>query len=331
LKAARSAREGVALSVTADVGLAYLDILGTRQRLSIARQNLDTAKRLLSSVGRMVKAGVSSPLDLVQQQALVAGREADLPVLVQEEKEARDALALLLGQAPEGLTVAGESLDGISIPAVAPGLPSDLLARRPDIAEAEARLKAAHADVAAARAAFFPTISLTASGGITSDALAAVRGGSALDDVIVGAGSPGWIYGIGASLVQSIFDGGRKKATREIASAREQELLAEYRRAVFNAFSDVETALGRSSSLAESERKKTEQMEKASEAFDISQRQYRQGLIDLLAVLEAQQTLFDARDQLAQTRLARIKAVLSLYKALGGGWRTPEQTALAGK
>jgi NodT family efflux transporter outer membrane factor (OMF) lipoprotein len=319
-RSADYARETVALTVTADVGAVYLDVLGTRERLSIARQNLDTAKRLLSAIERMVAAGLSPQLDLTQQQALIAAQESEIPGLQQHEREARYTLALLLGRAPEEFTVAAESLDGVAIPVVAAGLPSELLRRRPDIAKAEANLAAAHANVDAARAAFFPSIALTASGGIASGAVSAVSTGPAVGELIAEAGSTGLIYGIGITLLQTIFDAGRREAQRDLSKAQELELIANYRGAVFSAFGDVEAALSRAASLAEQERLKANQVDKSKAAFEMLDRQYRQGLAGLLALLQGQQSLFVAQDQLVQIRLARIQAAVTVYKALGGGW-----------
>ena len=320
LRASDYARETVALTVTADVGTTYLKVLGTRERLAVARRNLDTAKRLLSAIERMVAAGVSPQLDLAQQQALVASQEAEIPALEQEERETRIALALVLGRASEGFTVRARDLNAIAIPPVTAGLPSELLRRRPDIAQAEASLAAAHANVDAARAAFLPAIVLTASGGISSGAASAVSTGTAVGEMVVEGGPAGLIYGVGMTVLQTVFDAGRREAQRDLSWAQEQELVANYRAAVFSAFGDVETALSRTTSLKEQERLKTEQVQKETRAYQLLDRQYRQGLAGLLALLQAQQNLFAAQEQLVQVRLARIQAVVALYKALGGGW-----------
>ena len=319
LRSAHYAQEVVALTVTANVGVTYLEVLGTRQRLAIAQQNLETARRFLVVVERMVAAGIASPLDLAQQQALVAAQEGEIPALQQSERELVYGLALLLGRPPEGFSVTAQSLDGIAIPAVAPGLPAELLLRRPDLAEAEANLVAAQANVDAARAAFFPSITLTAAGGIASGALSAVTDGLAVGEVVAGSGGTGSLYGVGASLWQTIFDGGALQGRRELARAHEQELIAAYQSTAFNALYEVEAALVRLAGLVEQELLKVEQVDSSATALDISERQYRAGLIDLLAVLQTQQSLFGAQDELVQIRLARIQVAVLLYKALGGG------------
>ncbi|MGZ5999059.1 MAG: efflux transporter outer membrane subunit [Rhizomicrobium sp.] len=299
--AARYAQQTVALTITSGVANTYLDVLALRQRIKIANQNVDAAKRILAITEAKVTNGVSSNLELAQQRALLAGVEAAIPGLLEQEREARYALAILLGRAPEGFDVKSVNLDGIVAPAVQPGIPSSLLERRPDIAQAEAQLLAQHANVDAARAAFLPQISLSSSIG------AAFNPSS-------------MIWSIGASLLQAVFDGGKLSAESDLQKARQTELLADYRKAVFSAFSDVESSLGQVTSLAEQERLVTEQEVNAAEAYRIAELQYREGVTDLLNVLQTQQTLFSAQDQLVQIRLARLQAGVGLYRALGGGW-----------
>jgi NodT family efflux transporter outer membrane factor (OMF) lipoprotein len=298
---ARYNQQTVALTITSDVANTYFDILALRQRITIAKQNIDAAKRILTITEAKVANGVSSNLELAQQRAQLAGEEAAVPALEEQEREARYALAILLGKPPEGFDVTAVNLDGIVTPPVQPGLPSALLERRPDVAAAEQNLRAAHANVDAARAAFFPSLDLSAS--------------------ISQAFNPSSLaWSIGSSLLQTIFDGGRLSSQSDLAKAQQTELVASYRKAVFSAFSDVESAIGQVTSYAERERLIAEQERNAAEAYRISELQYREGVTDLLTVLQTQQTLFSAQDQLVQIRLARLQAGVSLYRALGGGW-----------
>jgi NodT family efflux transporter outer membrane factor (OMF) lipoprotein len=298
---ARYNQQTVVLTITSDVANTYFDVLALRQRIAIAKQNIDAAKRILAITEAKVANGVSSNLELAQQRAQLAGEEAAVPALEEQEREARYALAILLGKPPEGFDVAAVNLDGIVAPPVQPGLPSALLERRPDVAAAEANLRAAHANVDAARAAFFPSLNLSAS--------------------ISQAFNPSSLaWSIGSSLLQTIFDGGRLSSESDLARARQTELVASYRKAVFSAFSDVESAIGQVTAFAERERLIAEQERNAAEAYRISELQYREGVTDLLTVLQTQQTLFSAQDQLVQIRLARLQAGVSLYRALGGGW-----------
>ncbi|HEX3672963.1 MAG TPA: efflux transporter outer membrane subunit [Rhizomicrobium sp.] len=308
LKSSKYARQTVALTTVASVATTYLDVLALRERVSIAQQNIDAAKRILTITQAKVDNGVSSRLDLAQQQALVAGQEAQIPAIQEQEKEALFALAVLLGRMPEGFDVTAQNLDAIKAPLVAPGMPSQLLSRRPDVAEAEAALASGHANVDAARAAFFPQIGLTGSGGYASN-------------MIKGLINPGDLaWSVGASLLQTIFDGGALWGAYDLTKGQQLELIADYRKAVVSAFSDVETSLNQVAHLAQQEDYLTQEVNAASEAFRISEIQYREGVADLLTVLQSQQTLFTAQDTLIQIKLARVQADVGLFKALGGGW-----------
>jgi len=307
-RSALYAQRVVALTVTSDVADTYLDVLALRERIAIAKKNLDAAKRILAITEAKVTNGVSSNLELAQQRAIVAAVEAAIPNLEEQEREARYALAVLEGRIPEGFDVTAQNLDHVVAPVVAPGMPAELLVRRPDIAGAEADLRAAHANVDAARAAFLPAIGLTGGGGYAGTAISGLISPSNL------------AWTIGASLLQTIFDGGAKTSQLDINKGRETELVADYRLTVFNALSDVESSLGQVSAFADQEKYTTEQVNAAAEAFRISELQYREGVADLLAVLQTQQTLFTAQDTLVQIKLARLQSNISLYRALGGGW-----------
>ncbi|HEU0163252.1 MAG TPA: efflux transporter outer membrane subunit [Rhizomicrobium sp.] len=313
LRSARYAQSVVSISIAAQVADQYFTILSLRERIAINRANVEAAQRILTVTQAKVASGVSSNLDLAEQQALVAQQQSRLPGLVQAERQARYGLAILLGHAPERYDVKGENLDGITPPKVQPGLPSELLRRRPDIAQAEAGLYAAHANVDAARAAFFPSLGLTGDAGYGPVA--------AIGNLFNPAG---FAWSIGASVLQTIFDGGRIAAQKDYANAVERELIANYRKVVFTAFSDVETSLDTVQSTAEQLTLIETQARASREAFRISELQYREGTIDILSLLNSQQNLFNAQDALAQTKLARLQAHLALYNALGGGW---EQTA----
>lgn len=305
-------RATVALGVTAAVADGYFRLLALRERIAIAKDNLRTAGDILALVQRRVSAGYAAPADLAQQRIALAAAAAEVPVLEQQELETRDALAILVGRPPEGFSVPDADIAALAQPAVTPGLPSMLLTRRPDIAAAEANLRAAHADLAAARVAFLPDISLTAAAGAAYPALAAAI------DTLPGAGLG---TEAGASLVQAIFDGGRLQARTDEARARESELLAAYRGAVIAAFSDVENAEGNLSHLAAQQDALGEQVRQSRNWLAAARRQYAAGSADFLAVADAEQKLAAAQDQLCDIRAARLIASVALFKALGGGWR----------
>jgi NodT family efflux transporter outer membrane factor (OMF) lipoprotein len=308
VKSSQYAQEAVALTVTAGVGTTYFDVLALRQRVTIAEADITAAERILAITQAKVTNGVASRLDLAQQEAQVAAQESQIPALQEQEREARYALAILLAKLPEGFDVTAQNLDKVTAPAVRPGLPSELLRRRPDVAQAEADLASAHANVDAARAAFFPQIGLTGSGGFASATI-----GSLIK-------SSNFAWSAGASLLQTIFDGGNLQGQLRLSKGQQMQLVAAYRKAVLSAFSDVETSLGQVAATSAQEKLLTDEVNAASEAFRISEIQYREGVTDLLTVLTAQQTLFTAQDQLIQVKLARIQADINLYKALGGGW-----------
>jgi len=308
LKAARFAQTSVALTVTANVASQYLALQAIRHRIAIQNQNLAAINTILEAIQLKVKAGSISHLDLAREQAQLEQVQSQIPALETLERQTLYNLAVLLGRPPEGFDVPTVDLDKILAPAVGPGLPSDLLVRRPDIAQAEANLASAHANVDAARAAFLPQISLTGSGGFLSTAIGTLLQGSNFG------------YGYGANLLQTIFDGGRLLGQKDLSEAQQQEFIAAYQSAALNAYSDVETALTQVANTGRSEDHLRREITAAEEAFEISQLQYRQGTADLLNVLQAQQQLFSAQDQLVQIQLAHRQAGVHLYEALGGGW-----------
>jgi outer membrane protein TolC len=213
-----------------------------------------------------------------------------------------------LGRAPEGFDIKAQNLDGVDAPSVQPGLPSELLLRNPAIAQAEAQLYAAHANVDAARSTYFPSLNL--SGGTSF-------GSSRLSNLF---GPAGFIWNIGAGVAQTIFDGGRIHAQNDQAKAVQVELIANYRKTVFTAFQDVETALDQMKAFTDQLALTEVQTRASAEAFRISELQYREGTIDIVQLLTSQQSLFSAQQALVQIKLARLEANISLYSALGGGW-----------
>jgi outer membrane protein TolC len=187
--------------------------------------------------------------------------------------------------------------------------------RRPDLASAEAQLAAANANVAVARAALLPSISLTGSAGLASDVLVNFLS------------APTAALAIGASLLQPIFDGGRLGAQVDVAASRERELVENYRKFILAALADVESALAAGSRSVDQEVLQEQVVVQARRALQLAEIRYREGADDLLTVLDAQRTLFQAEDQLAQIRLSRLLASVGLFKALGGGWTDAARTS----
>lgn len=308
LAATRFDRDTVAIDLSAGVANGYFQVLNLRDRLRTARGDLDIAEQVLKIVAARANAGSVPPLDLAQQQATVARQRAAIAPLEQQEKAARQSLALLLGRQPIGFDVAATTLADIEVPAVAADLPSALLARRPDVAAAEARLAASSANLDAARAQYLPSLSLTGSAGAASNAL------KSLVDPVNAA------WSIGASLGQTIFDAGTRQANIKAASAREEEALLSYREAALTAFSEADLALSNVSSLASQRADRETEIATAREAYRIAQIRYREGADNLQALLQAQSALFSAEDSLSQIKLQQAQGAVTLYRALGGGW-----------
>jgi NodT family efflux transporter outer membrane factor (OMF) lipoprotein len=309
LQATRYDHDTARLTLIAGVATAYIEVISLRGRVAVARENLAIAERVLNLVQARARNGAVSPLDVARQEATVLSLRAALLPLEQLERQTLAALAVLVGRVPEGFDVQAKALAEVSVPAINPGLPAELLVRRPDLAAAEAQLVASNANLSAARAALLPSIQLTGSAGVASGALLAVLGG------------PTASVALAASVLQPIFDGGRLKGQVSIAESRERELAQNYRKAILAAFADVEKALVAGSKLSERELLQSQVLDRAREALRLAEVRYREGADDLLTVLDAQRTLFDAQDQLAQIRRDRLEAAVALYKALGGGWQ----------
>ncbi len=309
--ASRGERDTVAVTLLGGVADQYFQVLALRERVAIARANSEAVSRVLAAVQARFDAGVANPVDLASQKAAFAATRIVVSDLEQSEVEARAALALLLGRAPENFDVAGKSLDPLKEPAVAPGLPAELLTRRPDIAAAEANLQAANANLAAARAAMLPSLTLTASGGVQNPVLPGTI------NTISGAGPSG---AVAANLTQVIFDHGKLRAQRDETLARERELLATYREAVLAALVDVEKALSALEHLKAVEEFQRVNVNESERAFEGARVRYERGSGDFLTLLELQRTLYAARDQFTQYKLARLHSLVALCKALGGGW-----------
>ena len=313
--ASRFDREVVMLTTVATVINSYFQILAAQDRLRLARENIESASRVLKLIQERFDVGTASDLDRAQQESVVATQRAAIPPLEQIVRQEKATLAVLLGRPPERVVIRGGSMSRIATPPVTPGLPSDLIAQRPDIREAEAQLASVNADVYAARAAFFPSIRLTGDGGFQSAALRALlRPESAF-------------YDIAARLTQPIFDGARLQGLLDFQKGRQDEFLQTYRRAVINGFADVDRALIAVQQTGRRERLQQDVVNSSRRAFEIAETRLREGTVDLITVLNTQQALFQAQDTLAQARLLRLQAVLGLFQALGGGWQKPPENS----
>ena len=306
--ASRYSEQTVALTAVTSVVTTFFQILELRDQLAVTERNLESAESVLKALQAQLVAGTVTALDVAQQETTVATLQAQIPPLQQQQRQFIDALAILLGKPPEAIDINSGTLADLSHPVVLPGLPSELLTRRPDVAMAEAELKTANADITVARAAFFPSVQLTAQGGFESTALSSLFGPA------------GFLYSLAAGLTQPIFAGGRLRGQYQYSQAFYDELLQNYRKSVISAFQDVEDALVATQQTAEQERRQQAAVDTAQRAYDIATTQLRAGTVNVLTVLNTETALFAAESILVQVKLARLDAIISLFKALGGGW-----------
>jgi NodT family efflux transporter outer membrane factor (OMF) lipoprotein len=301
-------REVVTLTTVVTVANTYFQILAAQDQLRVARRNLAAAERILTLIRQQFSGGTASQLDVSQQETQVATERAAIPPLEITLRQNIAALAVLVGRAPANFTVKGGTMTQIAIPRVTPGLPSELLNQRPDVRLAEAQLASSNFSVESARAAFFPQIQLTAQGGLQSAALASLFGPGA------------WFYTLSAGLTQPLFDGFLLESQLKLAKGVQLQNLQAYRKAVLSAFSDVEKALVALSQSILAERLDVEAVASARKAFEVSETQLRAGTVNLITVLQTQQTLLTNENILVQARLTKLLAASSLFQALGGGW-----------
>jgi outer membrane protein, multidrug efflux system len=309
-RASRYDRETVELSIMASVANTYFTALAVQDRLRIAHDNLALAESVLKGLRLDQSAGTTTGLDVAQQETAVATLSAAIPPLEQQLRQTIDALAILVGREPQSLDVRETTLDHLAQPPVVAGIPSELLRRRPDVANAEAQLIAANADIRQARAAFFPTIQLTATGGYASTTL----------DALIRPDHRA--FNIGAGLTQPLFQGGALVGEYQFSKARFAELFAGYHKAVISAFGNVEDSLVAVSSSKEQLARQQNAADKAGRAYQFSQAQFHAGIVNILTVLNTETALFTAQDALAQVKLAHLQALVNLFNALGGGWQT---------
>jgi outer membrane protein, multidrug efflux system len=304
-------REVVTLTTIVTVANTYFQVLAAQDELRVARRNLTAAERILALIKTQFAGGTASQLDLSQQEALVATVRASIPPLEVTLRQSIAALALLVARAPANFNVNGGGFAQLTVPRVTPGLPSELLYQRPDVRQAEAQLASSNFSVESARAAFFPQIQLTATTGVQSAALAALFGPGA------------WYYTLAAGLTQPLFDGFLLESQLKQAKGVQVQNLQAYRKAVLSAFTDVEKALVALAQFSRQEKLQADAVAASRKAFDVSETQFRGGTVNLLTVLQTQQTLFTAENTLVLVRLNKYLAASSLFQALGGGW-TPD-------
>lgn len=301
--------QGVRLALTAETATTYFQLLALNDRLEVARKITEAQRGIMDIIEKRYRTGMVSGLDLAQAKANLASVEATISAIEQQRKQILNAIAVLAGENPGDIEIKSNFLMHAVIPVSIPeGMPSGLLERRPDIKEAEAELIAANADMRVAKAALFPSITLTAQGGYASQNLSSLINPAST------------LYSLGANIVATIFQGYRLSGEYERTKARYQELIYNYRKAMISAFSDVENALIAVKKLDEQEILSTEAVDHAQKAYNISGVQYKNGLVDYTTVLQTEAALLNNRNTQILTRLNRLIALTGLYKALGGGF-----------
>ena len=302
--ATNEARRAYEISLIGEVASAYFNLLQVQAQMDMARESLSSQESSLAVVAQGQAIGAAGDYEYQQVRADVENARAEFDAVVNQYNAATNKLNYLVGDVPQNLPP-GRDLDHQGLDAaLAPGLPSDVLLQRPDIAGAEQRLRAAHANVAAARAAFMPQLTLTTSAGVASAALSTLFNGAA------------WSFE--PLLALPLFDAGRREANQDIAEARKVIAVAEYEKAIQQAFREVSDLLSTRAMLVHQVR--SAQINEAAQArrLEIVLARYHVGLVNVLDVLDGQRRLVAAQQTTMQVRRAQLDAATQLFKALGG-------------
>jgi multidrug efflux system outer membrane protein len=309
LLASEWGRRAVVSTLVADVAGAYFQLRELDMELEISRRTLDSRQKSLELTKTLQQRGLSSLLDVRQAEQLVYTASAQIPDLERRIEQQENALRTLLGDypgtVPRGLPLTAQP----HAPEVPAGLPSALLERRPDIQAAEQRLVAANARIGVARAAYFPQISLTVTGGYQSPALTELFT------------TPAGLWNFSAGLTQPLFAGGRIRSGVKLSEAQQQETLLAYQQAIQRSFREVSDALVAYRKNQEFRRQQELLTAAAQDAARLSGVRYRAGETNYLEVLTNETNYFDAELRLAQARVNELFALVQLYRALGGGWQ----------
>ncbi|MBO9575760.1 MAG: efflux transporter outer membrane subunit [Sphingobium sp.] len=302
--ASEAARDAIRLSIASTVASGYVTLLALDARLAVARQTVEARQQALALIKRRTDAGYSPKLELAQAQAEYEAARQIIAPLEQARSRQENGLRLLCGDLP-GPVARGAALDALAEPGVPGDLPSELLRRRPDVAQAELALAASDHALAAARKRFLPQLRLTGSAGAAFSTL--------LQDPIT-------LWSIGGSVLAPLFEGGRLRAGAESAAAQRDVATFAYRKAALNAFREVDDALTGVVRADEQVRLLTAQRVALAETFRLASNRYRAGYSPYLEQLDAQRGLLAAELGLVQARADAFTARISLYQALGGGW-----------
>ncbi len=306
--ASEQAQRSAQLSLITSVATAWLSLQADQETLALVRDTLVTYQDSLNLQERRYNAGVGTSLELQQARTAVNGAKVSLAQFERQSAQSRNALNLLLGGQPPVNTASIVPLSHFKFAQLPVGLPANLLQRRPDILRAEHELKAANANIGAARAAFFPSISLTANAGSLSPDL------SGLFD----SGSGSWLFM--PSINIPIFNAGRLRANLDYSEIQKDIHIARYEKTIQTAFQEVADGLIERTTYQQQLAASNELVRSSTDYYLLADRRYDEGIDDQLTVLDAQRLLFDAKQQRISTQFAQLASEINLYKALGGGY-----------
>jgi NodT family efflux transporter outer membrane factor (OMF) lipoprotein len=311
-QAAIEDRRNTLVTLLGDVATNYIALRGAQKQLAITQQNLKSQRDTLKLTQTRFKAGLTSDLDVANAEAVVATTAAAIPGYQTTIRTSIFGLGILLSEDPEALSeeLASDAPIPAAVPNVPVGLPSELLRRRPDVRSAERQLAAATANIGVATADLFPQFSLTGETGLQSLQLKKLLRGSS------------WFYSLGPSVNWDLFDAGRVRANIDLQNSLQRQALEQYQATVLQALSDVDTALVTYDQEQAKRVSLAQAVQSNQRAYDLSLQLYTRGLLDFLSVLDAERSLFAAQSALVQSDQNVSTDLVSLYKALGGGWQT---------
>ncbi len=312
LLATQDAQQTVVLTLVGDVASDYFALLDLDLQLQITRNTVNSQEDALKLTKLRLGHGVATKLDVLQAQQVLDTANAQIPDLERQIGQEENAISILLGNYPQDVQRGRPLVQQPLPPEVPPGLPSSLIERRPDIHEAEQNLVAANAEIGVAKAAFFPNISLTGSGG-------GAFGRSNIFSSLMSSHTGIWAYG--AQVTQPIFTGGALRGNLRLAESQQRQKVIAYKQAIQLAFRDVSDALIGYEKYHQVRVRQEESVKDLRDSVDLSLSRYRGGITTYLEVLDGQRSLYNAELTLALARGSEYQSLVQLYKSLGGGWR----------
>ncbi|TNI33012.1 efflux transporter outer membrane subunit [Aeromonas dhakensis] len=307
------------IALVASVANAYLTLLADQELLALSEATLATEQERYGLTEHKYRLGAASEMELAQGRTALESAKVSLAQYQRQVKQDRNGLALLLGTGVPALMTQPATLAEVQLAAIPVGAPSSLLQQRPDILAAEHSLKAANANIGAARAAFFPTISLTATAGTASNQLSGLFDG----------GTGTWTFMPQINL--PIFDGGKRIADLDVAEVSTRQAVASYEKSIQTAFKEVADTLGAQTDYQQQLQAQQELVKASQTYFKLAEVRYEKGVDSYLTRLDAQRSLFSAKQGLITTRLAQLSNQVALYKAVGGGWQAADGEGGKGK